>query len=203
LKVLNADFVTSAVRADGIPRDELPRMAFVGRSNVGKSSLINALARAKIARTSAAPGKTRLVNFYRLLVEGGRGGPGRWGLYFVDLPGYGYARGGSDAAHELALVSESYFSGDRDRAGGTLLLIDSRHPGLPADRDAARWLAGLSARPTIVATKIDKLTRGERVRNLRTLEDTFGMAALPVSAASGEGMDELWRTIASLTRNAA
>ena len=203
MKILNADFVTSAARADGIPRDQLPRLAFVGRSNVGKSSLINALARAKIARTSAAPGKTRLVNFYRVLVEGGPGGPGRWGLYFVDLPGYGYARGGSTAAHELARVSESYFSGDRDRAASALLLIDSRHPGLEADDDAAGWLTGLGARPTIVATKIDKLTRGERVRNLRTLEETFGMAALPVSAASGEGMDELWRTIASLTRNAA
>ena len=203
MKVLNADFVTSAARADGIPRDVLPRIAFVGRSNVGKSSLINGLARAKIARTSAAPGKTRLVNFYRVLVEGGPGGPGRWGLYFVDLPGYGYARGGSDSAHELARVSESYFSGDRDRAGGTLLLIDSRHPGLAADTDAARWLTGLGAQPMVVATKIDKLTRGERVRNLRALEVTFGMAALPVSAASGEGMDELWRTIARLTRNAA
>jgi GTP-binding protein len=205
VKVLNADFVTSAARADGIPRDELPRVAFVGRSNVGKSSLINALARAQIARTSAAPGKTRLVNFYRLLLEGGPGGPGRWGLYLVDLPGYGYARGGSESASELARVSESYFGEGRANGGptGTLLLVDSRHPGLPSDRDAAQWLTGLGAAFTVVATKIDKLTRGERVRNLRLLEATFGMTALPVSAESGEGMDELWRTIARLARNVA
>jgi GTP-binding protein len=219
VKVLNADFVTSAARADGIPRDELPQVAFVGRSNVGKSSLINALARARIARTSAAPGKTRLVNFYRLLLEGGPGGPGRWGLYLVDLPGYGYARrsrasrrpehvegrGGSDSASELARVSESYVGERRANGGptGTLLLVDSRHPGLPADRGAAEWLTGLGAKFSVVATKIDKLTRGERVRNLRLLEATFGMTALPVSAESGEGMDELWRTIARLARNAA
>ena len=164
MKVLNADFVTSAVGADGIPRDEVPRIALAGRSNVGKSSLINALCRSKIARTSAAPGKTRLVNFYRITIEGGPGGPGRWPLYLVDLPGYGYARGGDDAA--------------------------------------AGWLSRARVRYDIVATKFDKLTRQERVKNLRTLETEFARAALPVSAANGEGMDELWRTIARHVRNA-
>jgi GTP-binding protein len=207
VKILNADFVTSAVRADDIPRDELARIALVGRSNVGKSSLINALTKSKIARTSAAPGKTRLVNFYRVTVDGGHSGPGRWSAYLVDLPGYGYARGGPGAAAELATVSEAYFAdcaaGRTSFRAGTLLLVDSRHPGLAADLDAAGWLAGLGTAFTLVATKIDKLTRAERTRNLKTLEATFGMPVLPISAANGEGMDGLWRTIARLARSAA
>ena len=203
MKVLNADFVTSAAGADGIPRDEVPHIALAGRSNVGKSSLINALCRSKIARTSAAPGKTRLVNFYRITVEGGPGGPGRWPLFLVDLPGYGYARGGEDAAAELARVAETYFEdAARPSSNAALLLIDSRHPGLPQDRAAAGWLARTGVRYDIVATKIDKLTRQERVKNLKTLETEVARAPLPVSAASGEGMDELWRTIARHVRNA-
>ena len=199
MKVLNADFVTSAARADGIPRDDLPHFAMAGRSNVGKSSLINALCRARIARTSAAPGKTRLANFYRVLVEGGPGGPGVWGLYLVDLPGYGYARGGAEAAGELARVAADYFKGSPATAG-VLLLVDARHPGLQADLDAASWLARTKAAVTLAATKVDKLSRNERNRNLKALETVFGMPALPISAASGEGMDELWRTIARLVR---
>jgi len=220
LKVISADFVTSAAAggtATGLPHDGLPQVAMAGRSNVGKSTLINALLRRQVARTSAAPGKTRLVNIFRITVEGG--GPGRWSLYLVDLPGYGYARGGASAAEELRAVAEAYFrdEGERlsSRAGSsdggpaslekrrlTLLLVDSRHPGLDSDIQAYGWLAALGAEPLIVATKIDKLSRAERTRNLRELERVFGKPALPVSAERGEGLDELWTTIAKLGRGA-
>jgi GTP-binding protein len=240
LKVLTAEFVTSAAaqgRAGGIPADGIAQVAFAGRSNVGKSTLLNALARRTLARTSAAPGKTRLANIYRLQVDGGPGGPGRWSVYFVDLPGYGYARGGADSAQELAAVARAYYSSgsrtrdagsDRERVrpagllkgidpeshpasripdpgveGGqraTLLLIDSRHPGLAADLQAHRWLSSIAGPPHIVATKVDKLSRSDRGKNLKELERVFGMTPLPVSAAGGEGLDELWRLIARVAR---
>jgi GTP-binding protein len=208
LKVLDARFVTSAVDADGIPRDGIPHVAFVGRSNVGKSTLLNALLKRDLARTSAAAGKTRLANLYKVSVDGGPGGPGQpggagqWSVYFADLPGYGYARGGRDSVTELRKIAEAYFGGGHPIAG-VLHLVDARHPGIESDLDAARWLQSLAqsglARTTI-ATKIDKLSRAERVKNLRELERQLGMAALPLSAASGEGLDDLWTLIARLSR---
>jgi GTP-binding protein len=200
LKIIAVDFVTSAAAGGtsaGIPRDSLPQVAMTGRSNVGKSTLINALLRRQVARTSAAAGKTRLANVFRVTVEGY--GPGRWSLYLVDLPGYGYARGGAESAAELAAVAEAYFA---TAVPVTLLLVDSRHPGLDADTRAYRWLTTLGVEPLIVATKIDKLSRAERTRNLRELEKTFGKPALPVSAERGEGLDELWTTIAKTGRAA-
>lgn len=206
MKILRAEFVTSASSggsATGIPRDALAQFAFAGRSNVGKSSLLNALMRQKLARTSAAPGKTRLANIFRVTAEGGPGGPGEWTCYFVDLPGYGYARGGGDAAEELARVADAYFAGARGSALGareSFLLVDARHPGLTSDLQAHRWLSELAGPPQVLATKVDKLSRAERTRNLRELEKVFGTAALPVSATSGEGMDALWKLIANRAR---
>jgi GTP-binding protein len=189
--------VVSATGAEQIPRDGVPHVALVGRSNVGKSSLINALTKRALARTSAAPGKTRLANLYRVTVEGGPGGPGRWDVYLADLPGYGYARGGAESVAELGRISEGYF---RRFEGSVLHLIDSRHPGLEADTDAAEWLASLGVERTVIATKVDKLSRSERAKNLKALERQLGTAALPLSAASGEGLDDLWTLIARLSR---
>jgi GTP-binding protein len=185
-----AEFVTSAAGAGDFPRDRLPEVAFVGRSNVGKSTLINALARRTLARTSAAPGKTRLANFYR--VRRGSSAP----VYLVDLPGYGYARGGEGAAEEFNRLIEAYFA--RDTSIATVLLVDSRHPGLESDLEAWTWIKTHSGPRFIVGTKVDKLTRADRVRNTRQLESLFDVPVLLISAQDGEGLDQLWKLIARL-----
>lgn len=193
-----AEFVTSAADAGGFPKDGLPEIAFVGRSNVGKSSLINALVGTTVARTSAAPGKTRLANYYRVQRDG------EAPFFLVDLPGYGYARGGAAAAEEFDRLAAAYFSregrGGVSPVRGALLLVDSRHPGLDSDHRAWAWLEGQDVEHAVLASKIDKLTRTERQRHLRELKTHYQGPVLPLSAATGEGLDELWKLIASLLR---
>jgi len=196
---VSAEFVTSAADAGGFPRERLPELAIVGRSNVGKSSLINALLRRQLARTSATPGKTRLANFFR--VQRGTAPA----FHLVDLPGYGYARGGSASAREFQKLTNVYFERARDVAIGVLLLVDSRHPGLESDLEAWQWLnsspvtAGVAG-TSVVGTKVDKLTRAERTRHSREFESLFQTPVLLVSVQTGEGLDELWKMIASLPR---
>jgi GTP-binding protein len=190
-----AEFITSATSAKDFPRERLPEIAFVGRSNVGKSSLINALARRTIARTSASPGKTRLVNVYR--VQRGSTGP----RYLVDLPGYGYAGGGDAAAVEFQALTEAYFGRPGDRA--VLLLVDARHPGLASDMETWEWIRSQPCARGVVATKVDKLTRAERARHVREFETLFDLPVALVSASTGEGLDELWKMIASLPNRTA
>lgn len=215
MKIVDVELVTSAAATGprrGLVRDDVPQFAFAGRSNVGKSSLLNALIRRKVARTSAAPGKTRQANIYRVSADGGPGGPGAWRTYLVDLPGYGYARGGDAAARELAEVVEAYFAtglgarpedepaDQRARRRGVFLLVDARHPGLPLDRQAYEWIGRLVEAPRIVATKIDKLSRSERARNLRELARVFDVEPIAVSSVTGEGLDDLWRAISDVAR---
>ena len=194
MKVVS-EFVTSAAGAEGLPKDGLPELAMVGRSNVGKSSLINALVRKQLARTSAAPGKTRLANFYRVVVDP------RPPFYLVDLPGFGYARGGDQARDEFDALAADYFGARvRDpQFRGVFVLVDSRHPGLDSDRSAWNWLGRLGVEKYAVATKVDKLTRAERQRHLGELERLYSGPVTPVSAETGEGLDALWKKIASLT----
>jgi GTP-binding protein len=212
---IDASFVTSAAGAGDFPRERLPELAIVGRSNVGKSSLINALVRRQLARTSATPGKTRLANFFR--VQRGTAPA----FHLVDLPGYGYARGGDPSAREFKKLADAYFAraaGDGGRVAesastanntpdarrlesvaiGVLLLVDSRHPGLESDREAWDWLRRQPVTRGIVGTKVDKLTRAERTRNAREFESLFQTPVLLVSAQTGEGLDELWKMIARL-----
>jgi GTP-binding protein len=191
---IEATFVTSAAGAADFPRAGLPEVALIGRSNVGKSSLINALARRRVARTSAAPGKTRLANVYR--VQRGSAPP----FHLVDLPGFGYSTGGSAAGRQFADVTAAYF-GRGPSQMAALLLVDVRHPGLDSDQAAWRWLKSVLEHAGIVATKVDKLARGARIRALRELESVFEDAVLPVSAVTGEGLDELWRLIDNLVNN--
>jgi GTP-binding protein len=185
-----------------LPQDGLAEVALVGRSNVGKSSLINALTRQKVARTSAAPGKTRLANVYR--VEYGSANP----FYLVDLPGYGYARaprhsqgGPSRARGSEASGFEDLAIGVLERRPGVLLLVDARHPALESDLAAWNWLRDTGVDTAVVATKIDKLTRAERLRALKANDAAFEHPVLPVSAVTGEGLDELWTLISRIQSN--
>ncbi len=195
IKVVAAEFVTSAASAAGLLQTPLPELAFAGRSNVGKSTLINALAGRPLARTSAAPGKTRLANYYRLQPDRGRA------FHLVDLPGYGYARGARDGRAFDTLAHEYFFGGlegmsMRPAIAGVVLLVDARHPGLDTDLEACAWFAAQGCAFQLVATKADKLSRAERQRATSALARAFGRDALMLSVPSGEGIDELWAWIA-------
>jgi GTP-binding protein len=191
MKVLAAELAATAARPEDFPKTRLAEIALLGRSNVGKSSLLNRLAqRRQLARTSADPGKTRLVHFYRIER------PER-ALLLVDLPGYGWARvPKSERAGWKALV-ESYLTG-RERLRGAVLLQDLRRDWGEDEALLAAWLAERALPVLLVLTKADKLGAAERARRLRSLTAQARVPAgrcITTSSQTGEGVEALWRAI--------
>jgi len=191
-------FSGSASSPAQFPADGVPEVAFLGRSNVGKSSLLNALAGVKgLARVSSEPGRTRLVNFFRVdgvsKPGGGRKGP----LYLVDLPGYGYAKAPKSTRLGWERLVNAYL-GDRETLRLCVFIVDSRHDPSAGDEMLHEWLDHHQRPYVVAANKIDKMGRGEASRRQRALSKTVGAGAralIPVSATKKTGIDELWNTI--------
>ncbi|HEY8154984.1 MAG TPA: ribosome biogenesis GTP-binding protein YihA/YsxC [Myxococcota bacterium] len=191
MKVLAAELLATAARVEDFPRTPLAEIALLGRSNVGKSSLLNRLAqRRKLARTSTSPGKTRLVHFYRI------DRPGR-SLLLVDLPGYGWARVSKAERAGWKSLVEAYL-GARERLRGAVLLQDLRRDWGEDEALLGAWLAERGVPVLLVLTKADKLGAAERARRVRSLTAHARVAAdrcIVTSSLSGEGIEALWRAI--------
>lgn len=193
---MTVELVAAASAPERFPRDRLPEVAFVGRSNVGKSSLLNALvlrgkrrpgeppiAKNQLAHTSRTPGRTQSINFYR--IDGG--------LYFVDLPGYGYAKASKASMDQWKRLAEAYLTA-REPLKLVVLIIDSRHGPTALDRQMADWLAAENLPFLVAASKVDKLKRSQRAKALRSIESTFH-PSVAFSAQTGDGLSALWDRI--------
>ena len=177
-------FVTSAGSPDRFPADGLPEIAFLGRSNVGKSSLINALTgQKKLAFTSNTPGRTQTINFYRIDDA----------FYFVDLPGYGYARVPPEHRLRWKKLIEHYLE-KRENLKLCCLILDARRGWTPQDLDLKRWLEYHGRQYLVVITKTDKLNQSEQERGSRAIRRE-GIEPLPFSAVNGRGVREIWQAI--------
>ncbi|SDC21124.1 GTP-binding protein [Melghirimyces thermohalophilus] len=193
MKVTQAELVISAVKPAQYPTDALPEIALAGRSNVGKSSLINRLINRKnLARTSSRPGKTQTLNFYRINNQ----------LYFADMPGYGFARVPQSVKAAWGRMIEGYLS-SRERLCGVIQLIDLRHPPTRDDRTMYDYLKHYDLPTIVVATKADKITRGRRQQHLKEIRKGIELdpsdPLLPFSSQTGQGKEELWKEIRRLT----
>ena len=181
---LKAEFVVSSGQPGSFPSGSLPEIAFLGRSNVGKSSLINALTGyKKLAFTSNTPGRTQTINFYRVDDK----------FFLVDLPGYGYARVPKGFTDQWKLLIDSYLS-NRETLVLSCLIIDTRRGWMEKDLDLKRWLDHYCRPYLVVATKTDKLNQAEQERGLRAIRKE-GVEPLPFSALSGRGVREIWQAI--------
>ena len=189
MKILSATFLKSALKPDDYPRDGRPEFAFVGRSNVGKSSLMNALlGRKGLAKTSGTPGKTQTINFFDINGK----------FYFVDLPGYGYAKVPKTLKDAWNRVMTQYLR-QREPLRMAAVLLDARHVPTDNDLHMLELLENAEVPTLLVATKIDKLKQSERKTNLRRIHEAVGLdeegLVVPFSAITGEGVRPLWAII--------
>lgn len=189
MNVNNVSLAAVAVKREQYPTDQLPEVAFAGKSNVGKSSLINTMINRKaLARTSQNPGKTRTINFYNVENQ----------LYFVDLPGYGYAKAPKTEKEKWGKMIESYLL-KRQELRSIILLVDIRHEPGENDIMMYEWLKHYGHNIIIVATKSDKIKRSQLDKHKKMLATAFGLGKedilLPFSSESKAGKDELWQII--------
>jgi GTP-binding protein len=185
-------FLLSALAAAQFPAPDAPEIAFLGRSNVGKSSLLNALMGEKAAKVSQTPGRTRAINFFALLDRSERRK-----LVFADLPGYGYAKISKSISAGWPAFIEPYLA-IRSTLKLCVCLVDSNVPPQESDRQLIGWLRAAGRDFAVAATKIDRLSGNERTRNLLALKKGLEVdEALPVSAKTGYGLKELWTRIES------
>ena len=187
--VKSAELETVCGITSKLPDNDLPEIAFAGKSNVGKSSLINGLLNRKsLARTSAQPGKTQTINFYNVNKN----------LYFVDLPGYGYAKVSVEIRAKWGKMIEKYLHGS-PQLKKVFLLIDIRH--VPSENDCMMydWIVDNGYEPVIICTKLDKIKRSQVQKNLKLIRENLdlvpGTTMIPFSAQTKQGRDEIWNLI--------
>lgn len=172
-----------------LPQNELPEFAFAGKSNVGKSSLINALMNRKAyARTSAQPGKTQTINFYNINEQ----------FYYVDLPGYGYARVSEETKAKWGKMIERYLHQSK-QLKYVFLLIDIRHDPSANDKQMYEWIVHQGFEPVVIATKLDKIKRSQLQKQLKVIRTGLGMRGtiIPFSAETKQGREEIWSLLES------
>jgi GTP-binding protein len=188
---LATEFLLSAVSATQFPKIAAPEIAFLGRSNVGKSSLLNALVGARAARVSQTPGRTRAINFFRVSDQ-----RDAVRMVLADLPGYGYAKIARSISAEWPKFIEPYLQ-ERAALELCVCLVDANVPVQARDAQLLEWLRAAGRDFVVVATKVDRLSGNARTRNLAALRSGLGVEAiLPVSAKTGYGLKELWARIA-------
>lgn len=195
MKIKHAEIVISAVKPEQYPIEPLlPEIALAGRSNVGKSSLINMLVNMrKLARTSSSPGKTQTINFYRINQQ----------FHFVDLPGYGYAKVSKSSKEAWGKMMESYLT-TRKNLYEVFQLVDIRHEPTQQDKHMYSWIKSFGFNGIVIATKLDKISRGQRQKHLSMIRKELQMTSedilIPVSAETREGKEQLWEVILEVFR---